>query len=83
MRSLYFTEARQNELLLGAVEVMDVNTGNVTLIPKAFASKPPCPPRGAVPVNQGCFRRSFTLDTRFAFGNGSDCPGYVGDGITG
>jgi hypothetical protein len=35
-------------------------------------SQTPCPPRGAVPVNQGYVGGSFTLNTHFAFGHGSD-----------
>jgi hypothetical protein len=37
----------------------------------------PCPPRGAVPVNQGRLRRYFTLTARIAFGYGCDCFSYV------
>jgi len=36
-----------------------------------------CPPRTAVPVNQGCRISSFTHGIRFAFGHGGDYPSYV------
>jgi hypothetical protein len=37
----------------------------------------PCPPRGAVPVNQECRISSFTHGFQFVFDNGGDQPGYV------
>jgi hypothetical protein len=37
----------------------------------------PCPPRGAVPVNQACLGRFFTLATQLAFGDGGDHSSYV------
>ena len=37
----------------------------------------PCPPRGAVPVNQGGGIGSFTHRTQFAFGHGGDHSKYV------
>jgi hypothetical protein len=37
----------------------------------------PCPPCGAVPVNQECCGSSFTRNTRIAFGHGGDHPSYV------
>ena len=41
-------------------------------------SETPCPPRGAVPVNQGKTLEVVSLCSfRFAFGNRCDCPGYV------
>ena len=40
-------------------------------------SQTPCPPRGAVPVNQERCRSFLTLNTRIAFGNGCDCLNYV------
>jgi hypothetical protein len=42
-------------------------------------SQTACPPRTAVPVNQGCCGGSFTLDTRIAFGHGCDLSSYVRD----
>ena len=36
----------------------------------------PCPPRGAVPVNQGCRLSFFTHDLRFGFGHGGDHSSY-------
>jgi hypothetical protein len=41
----------------------------------------PCPPRGAVPVNQGCRLSSFTHSIQFAFGHGCDHPNYVQRGF--
>ena len=41
-------------------------------------SQTPCPPRGAVPVNQGRCGRFFTLNARIVFGHGCDRPNYVG-----
>jgi len=37
----------------------------------------PCPPRSAVPVNQGCRISSFTHGIQFAFGHGGDHPNYA------
>ena len=38
----------------------------------------PCPPRGTVPVNQGCRSEALSLhDIRIAFGNGCDRSNYV------
>ena len=48
--------------------------------PKAFASKPPCPPsrlRRLSRLTKGVVGGSFTLNTRIAFGDGCDCPSYV------
>jgi RHS repeat-associated protein len=39
--------------------------------------KTSCPPRTAVPVNQGCGIGSFTHRTQFAFGHGGDHSNYV------
>jgi len=40
-------------------------------------SQTPCPPRGAVPVNQGCFGRFFHSHIRIALGHGCDYFCYV------
>src|ERR1035437_4931462 len=41
-------------------------------------SQTPCPPRGAVPVNQGRTWEAISFCSfRIAFGHGCDCPSYV------
>jgi hypothetical protein len=40
-------------------------------------SQTPCPPRGAVPVNQERYWRLFHSNGQFEFGHGCDHPSYV------